>query len=520
MTPSDVDRLTTIQIAFSEAMDESTLTKANIQFTGSFQAALPDYTIDYNAQTYTVTLTLDGELSRLRGYFVNVSTDVKDAQGNPLPQAFSSRFATEDGSWQPAQAIPEAQISSSMQDVAMASADDGSAMIVYGDGVDLFSSYYHPENGWQGRKSVGDFINFHNSDASVRAYGSGYIAAWSATRAASPGSGETQIMTNRSTGANWGTNTAVSLNADTSLGDATDPQIGISGNPVVVYRQRDLTGNRGRGLRQNRRQWRWILLGDDLRYPERPQFRNRRYYYRLLRRPLPGNFSGATLKKTLLVSYASNNGSTWTAPLSLFVNEEIDPDGMSASSGYQRTYVAWTADDGRAISYAGTFDFGTPFGPFSLNTFNAGMDGIAKPNVAMGRERSEVFITWNNVGTPKAKLTGNCNTEVVDLGGSDGVRVAPVLAMEPASFCHRAAAAWKTTSGEIKVRRWNGYAYTPYGDDDPDRNEWLATQTLDVPYSDAIPLQMTYLENGDILLVGSYYDSQSNKYKYWSSLWH
>ncbi len=86
---------TTVQVRFSEAMDQTTLVgTTNIELKNTATSALVAGTITYNPSTFVATFTPTGPLSNLTNYTVTVKTDVKDAAGNNLASSFPSTFTT------------------------------------------------------------------------------------------------------------------------------------------------------------------------------------------------------------------------------------------------------------------------------------------------------------------------------------------------------------------------------------------------------------------------------------------
>lgn len=84
---------TTVQVTFSEPMDQSTIIAANLQLKNTATNAVVPATVTYNAATNTATLTPTA-LSSATQYTLTVSTAVKDVAGNPLSAPFVSTFTT------------------------------------------------------------------------------------------------------------------------------------------------------------------------------------------------------------------------------------------------------------------------------------------------------------------------------------------------------------------------------------------------------------------------------------------
>jgi hypothetical protein len=85
---------TTVQITFSEAMDQTTINSTNIVLRNSGTSALVAATVTYNSTTNVATLTPTGPLSNATQYTLTVSTAVTDISNNPLASPFVSSFTT------------------------------------------------------------------------------------------------------------------------------------------------------------------------------------------------------------------------------------------------------------------------------------------------------------------------------------------------------------------------------------------------------------------------------------------
>jgi len=86
-----------VTAAFSEAMDESTIT------TGSFTIAGVSGSVSYNSGTYTATFTPAANLAYDTTYNASLSTAITDVAGNPLASTYSWSFTT--GSLPPGTAL-------------------------------------------------------------------------------------------------------------------------------------------------------------------------------------------------------------------------------------------------------------------------------------------------------------------------------------------------------------------------------------------------------------------------------
>ena len=100
VTPADgakaIMPTSAVRLDFSEALDEATVTAANIRIkdgTTSISGAL-------TYQAGTVLFTPDERHSLLTKYTVEVGTGVTDVGGTALEAPFSSSFSTRDGAWQ------------------------------------------------------------------------------------------------------------------------------------------------------------------------------------------------------------------------------------------------------------------------------------------------------------------------------------------------------------------------------------------------------------------------------------
>ncbi len=85
---------TTVQLTFSEAMDQSTINTTNIKLRNTSTSAEVAGTVSYNPNTNVATFTPSGPLSNATNYTVTVTTEVKDVAGNRLASQFMSDFTT------------------------------------------------------------------------------------------------------------------------------------------------------------------------------------------------------------------------------------------------------------------------------------------------------------------------------------------------------------------------------------------------------------------------------------------
>lgn len=89
----NVPTSSTVRITFSEPMDATTITTANITVRNTATSAPVAGTVTYDANTRVATFT-PGGLANATNYTVTVSTGVKDAAGNQLATPFPSTFTT------------------------------------------------------------------------------------------------------------------------------------------------------------------------------------------------------------------------------------------------------------------------------------------------------------------------------------------------------------------------------------------------------------------------------------------
>jgi methionine-rich copper-binding protein CopC len=82
----------TVQVTFSEAIDQTTLGNVTLKNTGT--SAIVPTTSSYDVGTNRVTLTPTGPLSNATNYTLTVGTGVKDLAGNSLAAQFTSTFTT------------------------------------------------------------------------------------------------------------------------------------------------------------------------------------------------------------------------------------------------------------------------------------------------------------------------------------------------------------------------------------------------------------------------------------------
>ena len=89
-----------ITITFSEAMDQNTLTPANIMLANSVGGAVSGYTVNYDTSNHVATLNLTGALTEQTSYILSINQlNVKDTSGNAMGSNSSylvSQFTTGD----------------------------------------------------------------------------------------------------------------------------------------------------------------------------------------------------------------------------------------------------------------------------------------------------------------------------------------------------------------------------------------------------------------------------------------
>ena len=83
-----------VQIEFSDALDPSTVTRANFTLTSSSGTAMP-VSVSYDPTSYSVSLTPRGLLSAGAQYTVGVANTVADPAGETLPNPVSWTFTTQ-----------------------------------------------------------------------------------------------------------------------------------------------------------------------------------------------------------------------------------------------------------------------------------------------------------------------------------------------------------------------------------------------------------------------------------------
>ena len=84
----------TVQVTFSEAMDQATLIGANVILKNTGTSAVIASTLSYDVGTNKITITPTGPLANGTNYTLNVTTGVKDLAGNPMAAQFNSAFTT------------------------------------------------------------------------------------------------------------------------------------------------------------------------------------------------------------------------------------------------------------------------------------------------------------------------------------------------------------------------------------------------------------------------------------------
>lgn len=85
----------TVDVAFSKAMNASTINASSVLLKLTSSGASVTGTVSYNAATFTATFLPSAPLSFSTGYTVIVTTDAKDTAGNSLTTGFSSEFSVE-----------------------------------------------------------------------------------------------------------------------------------------------------------------------------------------------------------------------------------------------------------------------------------------------------------------------------------------------------------------------------------------------------------------------------------------
>jgi hypothetical protein len=84
----------TVQVTFSEAIDQATLTSATVVLKNTATTAVVASTLSYDVGTNKVTITPTGPLANGTNYTLNVTTGVKDLAGNAMAAQFNSAFTT------------------------------------------------------------------------------------------------------------------------------------------------------------------------------------------------------------------------------------------------------------------------------------------------------------------------------------------------------------------------------------------------------------------------------------------
>jgi hypothetical protein len=84
----------TIQVAFSEPMDQATINSATITLKNTATNALVTTTVVYIAGTSSATITPSGPLSNATNYTITVTTGVKDVAGNAMAAPVTAKFTT------------------------------------------------------------------------------------------------------------------------------------------------------------------------------------------------------------------------------------------------------------------------------------------------------------------------------------------------------------------------------------------------------------------------------------------
>jgi hypothetical protein len=87
----------TVQVFFSEAMDQSTINATTVTLRTTATSVLVSTNLSYNTSTNVLTITPVGTLAPATGYTLTITggaTGVKDISGNPLAVTFTSKFTT------------------------------------------------------------------------------------------------------------------------------------------------------------------------------------------------------------------------------------------------------------------------------------------------------------------------------------------------------------------------------------------------------------------------------------------
>ena len=87
----------TVQVFFSEAMDQSTINASTVTLRTTGTSVLVTASLTYNTSTNVLTITPAGTLAPATGYTLTITggaTGVKDLSGNALAATFTSKFTT------------------------------------------------------------------------------------------------------------------------------------------------------------------------------------------------------------------------------------------------------------------------------------------------------------------------------------------------------------------------------------------------------------------------------------------
>ncbi|MEO8576085.1 MAG: Ig-like domain-containing protein [Gemmatimonadales bacterium] len=87
---------TAVNITFSEALDATTVTAANISMRATVSGTAVPGTVTFNAATRVATFTPTATLAQTTGYTVTVAAAIKDAAGNAMAAPFTFAFTTGD----------------------------------------------------------------------------------------------------------------------------------------------------------------------------------------------------------------------------------------------------------------------------------------------------------------------------------------------------------------------------------------------------------------------------------------
>jgi hypothetical protein len=233
-----VPRNSTITATFDEDIFATTVDATSFTLT---QSGSISGEVTFDGSNNVATLTPTADLSILTTYTATLSTQITDLNGNPLAADYSWSFTTTEGAWGTAEMIEDNAEDASTPQIAFDNSGNAIAVWSQNNGADINPVNNIWANHFDGSTAewgAAELIEADAGDATspqlaVDSSGNA-IAVWS------QGIGlpsQTNIMSNRFDGTDWGTAELI----ETGAGNAASPQVAFdnSGNAIAVWSQSD-----------------------------------------------------------------------------------------------------------------------------------------------------------------------------------------------------------------------------------------------------------------------------------------